>query len=85
MLHVSLGKVTNVHGGGVVPFFFFLDKQRSGRQCLVSGPDGQIFCPTEVLNKEVCCKFRDVTPEPAFFGLSLLGTLFWGVRPGVRV
>ena len=37
--------------------FYFLDKQRSGRKCLVSGSDRQIFCSTEMFNKEMLCEF----------------------------
>ena len=37
--------------------FYFLDKQRSGRKCLVSGSDRRIFCSTEMFNKEMLCEF----------------------------
>lgn len=42
----------------VVGVFHFLDKQGSGRKRLLSGADGRLFHSTEMLSKEVLCKFR---------------------------
>ena len=45
-------------------YMYFLDKQRSGRKCLISGSNRRIFCSTEMFNKEMLCEFvlsiRDV-------------------------
>ena len=41
----------------VVGWFYFLGKQRSGRKCLVSGSDGQVFCSTEMFSEEMLREF----------------------------
>lgn len=40
-----------------VGWFYFLGKQRSGRKCLVSGSDGQVFRATEMFSEEMLREF----------------------------